>query len=413
MPREHIVVGLDIGTEFIRTTIGQLTADEPHPSIIGVGIAPASGMRRGNVIDVDETVKSIAASVEEAERTSGVSVGSAYVNISGSHIESQNSRGVVAVSRADSEIGPEDISRAVEAAKAVAVPSNKDIIHVIPREYIVDGQEGVKDPIGMSGIRLEVETHIITAATPQIKNLRKCVYQAGIELDDLVFSGLASAQGVLGKRQKELGVAILDIGAGVSDLVVLEEGDVYASAVLPVGGSHVTNDLAIGLKTDTDVAEQVKLEYGHARPPDVKGKETVDLGELTQGEENKVAKKLIAEIIEARMTELCGLVKKELKRVDRDGKLPAGVVLTGGGAKLPGAIDLVKDRLGLPAQVGFPSELKGMIDKVDDPSFAASIGLMLWGLESDQGLRTTNKFGSLPGAQYLDSVKSVVKRFLP
>lgn len=413
MPREHIVVGLDIGTEFIRTTIGQLTAEEPHPSIIGVGIAPAAGLRRGNVIDVDETVKSIAASVEEAERTSGVSVGSAYVNISGSHIESQNSRGVVAVSRADSEIGPEDVSRAVEAAKAVAVPSNKDIIHVIPREYIVDGQEGVKDPIGMSGIRLEVETHIVTAATPQIKNLRKCVYQAGIELDDLVFTGLASAQGVLGKRQKELGVAILDIGAGVSDLVVFEEGDVYASAVLPVGGSHVTNDLAIGLKTDTDVAEQVKLEYGHARPADIKGKETVDLGELTQGDENQVAKRLIAEIVEARMTELCGLVKKELKRVDRDRKLPAGVVLTGGGAKLPGAVDLAKDRLGLPAQVGFPSELKGMIDKVDDPSFATSIGLMLWGLEGDQQLRTTNRFGNLPGAQYIDSVKSVVKRFLP
>ncbi|HEY8109055.1 MAG TPA: cell division protein FtsA [Patescibacteria group bacterium] len=414
MPREHIVVGLDIGTEFIRTTIGQLTAEEPHPSIIGVGVAPASGLRRGNVVDVEETVKSIAASVEEAERTSGVSVGSAYVNISGGHIESQNSRGVVAVSRADSEIGSEDVSRAVEAAKAVAVPSNKDIIHVIPREYIVDGQEGIKDPIGMSGIRLEVETHIITAATPQIKNLRKCVYQAGIELEDLVLSGLAAAQGVLGKRQKELGVAILDIGAGVSDLVVFEEGDVFASSVLPVGGSHVTNDLAIGLKTDTDIAERVKLEYGHARPGDIKGKETIDLGELTQGdEENKVAKKLIAEIVEARMTELLGLAKKQLKSMDRDGKLPAGVVLTGGGAKLPGVVDLAKEQLGLPAQVGFPSDLKGMIDKVDDPSFATSIGLMLWGLDNNLQLRTTNRFGSLPGVQYLDSVKSVVKRFLP
>ncbi len=413
MAREHIVVGLDIGTEFIRVTIGQLAGDDPDPSIVGVGVAPSAGLRRGNVIDVDETVKSIAAAVEEAERTSGVSVGSALVNISGSHIESQNSRGVVAVSRADSEIGNEDVGRAVEAAKAVAVPANKEIIHVIPREYVVDGQAGIKDPVGMSGIRLEVEAHVISAATPQIKNLNKCIYQAGIEVEDMVLSGLGSAHGVLSKRQKELGVALLDIGAGVSDLAVFEEGDVYASAVLPVGGSHVSNDLAIGLKTDTDIAERVKLEYGHALPKDVKGKETVDIGALSHGEENMVAKKLISEIVEARMTEILNLVRKELKQIDRDGKLPAGIVLTGGGAKLPGLVDLTKDSLGLPAQVGFPSELKGMIDKVDDPSFATSIGLMLWGLENQQRSRTSKGFGNLPGAQYLDSVKSVVKRFLP
>ncbi|MDP9212311.1 MAG: cell division protein FtsA [bacterium] len=413
MAREHIVVGLDIGTEFIRVTIGQIAGEEPDPSIIGVGVAPAAGLRRGNVIDVEETVKAIAAAVEEAERTSGASVGSAFVNISGSHIESQNSRGVVAVSRADSEVGAEDVSRAVEAAKAVAVPANKEIIHVIPREYIVDGQEGIKDPVGMNGIRLEVEAHVISAATPQIKNLGKCVYQAGIEVESMVLSGLAAAQGVLSKRQKELGVALLDIGAGVSDLAIFEEGDVYGSAVIPIGGSHVSNDLAIGLKTDTDIAERVKLEYGHALPKDVRGKETVDIGALAHGDENKVAKKLIAEIVEARVTEILNHVQKELKALDRNGKLPAGIVLTGGGAKLPGVVDLAKDHLGLPAQVGFPSDLKGMIDKVDDPSFATSIGLMLWGLESHEQTRTTKGFSGLPGAQYLDSVRSVVKRFLP
>ncbi len=413
MAREHIVVGLDIGTEFIRVTIGQIAGEDPDPSIIGVGVAPAAGLRRGNVIDVEETVKAIAAAVEEAERTSGASVGNAFVNISGSHIESQNSRGVVAVSRADSEVGAEDVSRAVEAAKAVAVPANKEIIHVIPREYIVDGQEGIKDPVGMNGIRLEVEAHVISAATPQIKNLGKCVYQAGIEVDSMVLSGLAGAQGVLSKRQKELGVALLDIGAGVSDLAIFEEGDVYGSAVIPIGGSHVSNDLAIGLKTDTDIAERVKLEYGHALPKDVRGKETVDIGALAHGDENKVAKKLIAEIVEARMTEILSHVQKQLKELDRNGKLPAGIVLTGGGAKLPGLVDLTKDYLGLPAQVGFPSDLKGMVDKVDDPSFATSIGLMLWGLESHEQARTTKGFSGLPGAQYLDSVRSVVKRFLP
>lgn len=413
MARERITVGLDVGTQFIRTAIGQKVEDETEPSIVGVGIAPSNGLRRGNVVDVDQTVKSIAASIEEAERLSGLPVNEAYVNISGNHISSENSKGVVAVSRADSEIGQEDAARAVEAAKAVAVPPNKEILHVIPREYVVDGQEGIKDPVGMSGIRLEVEAHIIAAGTPAVKNLTKCVYQAGVDVAQLVFTGLAVGTGVLSKRQQELGVGLLDIGAGVTDLVVFEEGDVFHSAVIPIGGEHITNDIAIGLRTDTDVAERVKLEYGFAKPADVRGKEEVDLASLSQTEEHKVAKKLIAEIIEARVLEILNLVKKELKKVGRDGKLPAGVVLTGGGAKLPGLVDVTKDHLGLPAQVGFPTELKGMIDKVDDPSFTTSLGLMLWGFEQSGGKRTNKGFSGLPGAQYLDKVKSVVKQFLP
>lgn len=413
MAKERITVGLDVGTQFIRTTIGQRIEDETEPSIVGVGIAPSGGMRRGNVADVEETIKSISASIEEAERISGVPINDAFVNISGNHIESENSKGVVAVSRADSEIGKEDAARAIEAAKAVAVPPNKEILHVVPREYVVDGQEGIKDPVGMNGIRLEVEAHIIAAATPAVKNLTKCVYQAGIDVDDLVFTGLAAATGVLSKRQKELGVGVLDIGAGVTDLVVYEEGDVFHSAVIPIGGDHITNDLAIGLRTDTDVAERVKLEYGMAVPKQVREKDEIDLSELSQTEGHKVSKKLIAEIIEARILEILTHVKKELKKIDRDGKLPAGIILTGGGAKLPSIIDVTKDHLGLPAQVGFPTELKGMIDKVDDPSFATSIGLMLWGFERSGGKRTSKGFSGLPGGQYLDKVKSVVKQFLP
>lgn len=413
MARERIAAGLDIGTQFVRTTIGQLLDEETTPSIIGVGLAPSAGLRRAGVVDVDETVKAISASIEEAERVSGSPVNNAFVNISGSHIEAQNSRGVVAVSRADSEIGPEDVTRAVEAAKAVAVPANKEIIHVIPREFVVDGQEGIKDPVGMNGIRLEVEAHVIAAASPAIRNLSKCVYQSGVDVDELVFTGLAAATGVLSKRQKELGVAVLDIGAGVSDLVVYEESDVFHSAVIPVGGAHVTNDLAIGLRTDTDVAERVKLEYGNAVPKDITQKETVDLSSLSHTDDHKVSRKLIAEIVEARVVEILSLVKKELKRIDRDGKLPAGIVLTGGGAKLPGIVDAAKDQLGLPAQVGFPSDLTGMIDKVDDPSFATSIGLMVYGFEQSDGKRTSRRFAGLPGSDYLDKVKSVVNRFLP
>ena len=413
MAREYTVVGLDVGTQFVRTTVGQLIDEDTEPSIVGVGIAPSSGLRRANVVDVDETVKAISASIEEAERISGVPVDAAFVNISGNHIESENSRGVVAVSRADSEIGREDAGRAIEAAKAVAVPPNKEIVHVVPREYIVDGQEGIKDPVGMNGIRLEVEAHVIAAATPSIKNLTKCVYQSGVEVEDLVFSGLAVGSGVLSKRQRELGVAVLDIGAGVSDLAVFEEGDVFHSAVIPIGGNHVTNDIAIGLRTDTDVAERVKLEHGFARPGEVREKDQIDLSSLSNADDHKVSKKLIAEIAEARVVEIFGMVKKELKKIDRDGKLPAGIILTGGGAKLPGLVDAAKDQLGLPAQVGFPSELKGMIDKVDDPSFATSIGLMLWGFENTESKRTSNRFSSLPGIQYLDKVKTVVKQFLP
>lgn len=413
MANEHIVVGLDVGTQYVRAVIGQRIPDEPEPSVIGMGIVPSNGVRRGTVVDVEETVKAITAATDESERASGTSIGSAFVNISGNHIESQNSRGVVAVSRADSEIGAEDVARAVEAAKAIAVPANKEIIHVLPREYVVDGQEGIKDPIGMNGIRLEVEAHVLSAASPQVKNITKCVYQAGVDVEGLVFSGLAAATGVLSKRQKELGVALLDLGAGVSDLAVYEEGDIFHSAVIPIGGSHITNDLAIGLRTDTDIAERVKLEYGFAVPGDIREKETIDLASLSHGDEHKVSKKLIAEIIEARVVEILTLVKKELKKIDRDGKLPAGIVLTGGTAKLPGLVDSAKDNLGLPAQVGFPSELKGMIDKVDDPSFATSIGLMLWGFDTTTSGRTSSRFNNLPGSQYLDKVRTVVKQFLP
>lgn len=418
MAREHLVVGLDVGTQFVRTVIGQILDDGSEtsistPSVVGIGIAPSGGMRRAGVVDVDEMVKAISASIEEAERISGIPINDAYVNISGGHIEAENSRGVVAVSRADSEIGREDAERAVEAAKAVAVPPNKEIIHVVPREYVVDGQEGIKDPVGMNGIRLEVEAHVVAAATPSIKNLTKCVYQSGIDVSDLVLSGLAVGSGVLSKRQRELGVAVLDIGAGVSDLAVYEEGDVLHSAVIPIGGSHITNDVAIGLRTDTDIAERVKLEYGHAVPKEIKDKEEIDLGALSHGESHKVARRLVAEIIEARVLEILSLVRKELRKIDRDGKLPAGIVLTGGGAKLPGLIDATKDYLGLATQVGFPSELAGMIDKVDDPSFATSIGLVMWGFEHGDASRTKGMFRNLPGAVYVDKVKSVIKQFLP
>lgn len=413
MAKENIVVGLDVGTQFVRAVVGQRDEQAPDPSVLGIGVAPSSGLRRGIVVDVEETVKAVTAAIEEAERVSGVSVGNAFVNISGNHIESQNSRGVVAVSRADSEIGAEDVARAIEAAKAVAVPANKEIIHVLPREYVVDGQEGIKDPIGMNGIRLEVEAHVISAASPQIKNITKCVYQSGVEVDDLVLSGLAASRGVLSRRQKELGVAELDIGAGVTDLTMYEEGDVLHTAVIGVGGSHLTNDLAIGLRTDTDIAERVKLEYGSAQSAGVTGKETIDLGSLSSGDGHTIERKLVAEVIEARVAEILALVKKELKRIDRDGKLPAGVVLTGGTAKLPGLVEAAKQTLGLPAQVGFPSELQGMADKVDDPSFATSLGLMLWGFDTARASRTSNRFGNLPGSRYLDKVRGVVKQFLP
>jgi len=404
-------VGLDVGTSKIVVVVAAEN-EEGAVDIIGAAIAPCASMRKGMVSDIEETVSAISGALEEAERMAGIPINEAFVCIGGAHIESSNSKGVIAISGVGGEVTGEDISRVVEAAKAISQPTNREILHVIPRTYTVDGQSGVSDPAGMTGIRLEVDTHVISGSTPAIRNLTKCVLQSGLNIQELVFSGLAVSEILLSKKQKEIGVAVLDIGAGTTTLTVFEEGNVLHSAVVPVGASHITNDIAIGLKTSLSTAEIVKIEYGSAEPESIPEREMIDLSKIDREEEQAVNRKYLAEIIEARISEIFSLVKDELKSISRDGMLPAGVVLSGGGSKTSGLLSLAKETLRLPISLGEPNLLlEGLVDKIKDPVFACGLGLAVYSTKSKaqrESKVNLSAVGGVPG-----KVKDFFKQFLP
>jgi cell division protein FtsA len=395
--------------------VGKQESELGAPSIIGVGQAPSSGIRRGVIVDIDEAVSSVSEALENAERMTGLTIDHAVVSVGGAQITSQESHGVVAVARADGEITENDVVRVVDASQAISIPSNREILHVIPKNFTVDGQIGIKDPVGMSGIRLEVDSQIIQASVPFIKNLTKCILQAGLEIDDLVLAPLAAAQAVLSKKQKELGVAVIELGGGTTGLVVFEEGDLVTSTILPVGSTHITNDLAIGLRTSVDTAEKVKLQYGQAEVREVKKDIEIDLSKIDRQEEGKVTAKHVAEIVEARLEEIFDLVNKELKKINKDGQLPAGAILTGGGANLPGVVELAKKQLRLPVTIGLPGSVTTVIDRVDDPSFATPVGLVLWANEFLLGSsRTVNKFArKVLENNTVNNLRKWFKSFLP
>lgn len=379
MSKENIVIGLDLGTSQIRTIVAQIQGEESRPLVLGVGSAPSAGINNGAIVDIEETINAINRSKEEAERIAGVPVEHAFVSINGKHVTSQFSKGVVAVSRADGEISEEDVNRVINAAQAISVPTNKEIINVIPCGYTIDGQEQIKYPVGMNGVRLEVNALLVQGAAPFIKNLEKCVQQrCGIDIDDLIFAPMAATKAVVTRRQKELGVVVVDMGKETTGVTVYEDGNILGIKVIPVGSGHITNDIAIGLRTSIDVAERIKLEYGNAMAADVPKSEEIDLSEIDSSEEGVFKRQYIAEIIEARVEEIFSMVDDELKKLDKSGMLPAGVVLAGGGAKLPGIVNLAKKVLRLPAQIGYPMEMNGIVDKIDDPEFATSVGLLLW-----------------------------------
>jgi cell division protein FtsA len=419
MSKHNIICGIDVGSSNIRTIIGQLMPSEEKLRIIGVGVAESYGVRKGIIIDIEETLKSINESVEEAERTAGVSIHQAMVSIGGNHITSQYSKGVVAVGRADGEVSDDDIERVIAAAQAISIPPNKEIIHIIPKNYSLDDQKNIKDPLGMNGVRLEVDALIIEGMVPYIKNLGRCFEAAGIEVENFVLSPLAVSLSTLNKRQKELGVVLIDIGGGTTSIAVFEENDLLASAVIPVGGKHITNDIAIGLRTSIDVAEKIKLEFGNAIPREIGKNDDINLAEIDPGEEGIVSRHHVAEIIEARLEEIFNLVNKELKAIKKDKLLPAGAVLTGGTSKLPGAVDLAKEILSLPAQTGFPAPMGGLVDKVDDPSFATVVGLLMWSFENIQakkGSRPSDRFiGGFSGkmGETAGNIKKWLEKFLP
>lgn len=412
MRRRQLIAGLDIGCSKIRTVIGTLEEKSSIPHIIGVGIAPSTGLRKGLVIDVEEAISSISASLEDAERMAGEPIHHVFLGIGGHHIEAFDSKGVIAISHTGNEITEEDIDRVLEAAQAVSLPNNRRILRIIPKAFAVDDQRGIKYPVGMMGIRLEVEAHIVTGMIPAVKNIEKCVNQAGVDIDDLIPTSLAASEAVLSRRQKELGVVVVDIGSGASSVSVFEEGTTLHTAIVPVGGENVTNDIAIGLRTSIDTAEKIKIEYGSCLPEDVSDRETIDLSQISKIDQQTVSKRHMVEIIQARYHEIFSLVRDELKKINRDGMLPAGVILTGSASKMPGSIDLARETLNLPVQIGFPQNFEGVVDKIDDPSYASAIGLILWGARFE-GHGGGQRFKAVSVSKALSDMKNWMKSLLP
>jgi cell division protein FtsA len=374
---EAVLVALDVGTSKVVALVGEVSR-EGSLSIIGKGTAASNGLKKGQVINIEQTVASIRTAVEAAERLSGLRLEAAFVGVGGSHVESLNSKGAVAVSGAHREVSREDIERATEVARAVTIPSNREVLHVLPRDFTVDGQEGVKDPLGMSAVRLEVETHIVHGSATALQNLSKCVRQAGVRVDELVVASLASGEAVISETERDLGVAVVDIGAGTTDLALYLEGSPFHTSVLPIGGINVTNDIAIGLKTNLQSAEQLKIHYGSADPAILDPDEEVPVETIGETDVRTAPRTQVAEIIEARMRELFERIGQEVTRGGSTHRLPAGLVLTGGGSLLTGAAELGRDVLQMPVRVAAPTGVGGLTDHLLTPSYSTAIGLLRW-----------------------------------
>ncbi len=410
MAREEMITGIDIGSHFVRVVVGQHHPEEDKFHILGAAEHESEGINKGVITSIEDAVSSISGALEKAERMTGLPIEKAFVGISGAHVISQDNHGVVAVSRADGEIRDEDVERVLEAAQSIAMPPNYEILHVIPRSFSVDNQAHIKDPVGMTGIRLEVDAQMIMGLSAQIKNMTKSVYRTSVDIEDLVLGILACGESVLTKRQKELGVALLNIGASTASLMVFEEGDVVHTKVLPVGAGHITNDIAIGLRTSIDVAEKVKLEHGTTDPDAIEKDEEVNLNTIDEAESGAVSRKHIAEIIQARVEEMFKMVDDELRRIDRSGTLPAGVILTGGGAKIPGLVSQAKRSFRLPAQIGLPKNIASAIDRAEDPAFSTAVGLVMWG--ASLGTTSQSRFGGMKDFSSVNQVTGKMRGWI-
>lgn len=379
--KTELVTGIDIGSTAIRIAVGKISYDGRgvgEIQIIGAAEAPSSGVRKGIVNSIEEAISSISSTVEQVERLIGLPVEHTWVGITGSHIVSQESRGVISVAKTDGEISREDIERAIEASRMTAAPLNYEIMHVIPRTFVVDGQVGIKDPIGMTGMRLEIDTQIIHGVSSHLKNVTKAIYRAGLDIDDIVLSVIATGDVVATARQKELGTMVVNIGGSTTSMVVYEGGDVIHTVVLPIGSEHITNDLALGLRTSINIAEKIKIEYGECNPKGINKKEKITINN-SEGLQEVVLRQYIAKIIGARVAEILEKIDLELQSINRSGLLPAGVIFTGGGAKISGLTELSKDILRLPSTLGYPIDIPSISPHSNDLSFASAIGLVKWG----------------------------------
>lgn len=437
MAKGQIIAGIDVGTEKVCTIIAAVSQETENVNVIGVAAQPSKGVRKSQIVDIEDAISAITESVEAAERMAGYSVKNAYVSISGSHIDSQNSKGVVAVAEPEGEIIPEDVTRVIEAARAVSLPASREVLHVIPRDFVVDSQEGIKDPIGMTGVRLEAEAHIITAASTATRNLVKCISEVGIDVNELIFAGLAGAYSTLSETERELGVVLIDIGAGTTALSVYVEGSLAHSAVLPVGARNITNDLAIGMRISLQSAEVIKRHLSSHQPSVTnpvdqesskdriarkRKADEIDLTRLHLKEDIRTAsRKTLSEgIIRPRLNEIFQMVGKELKTSGFAASTPAGIVLTGGGAETVGIVDAAKRILSMPTRAGVPKGLSGLVDEIQYPAFAASMGLVIYGLqvEPEKASRPafsgfSNPLSKIPTKGVLKKITDLAKSFLP
>ena len=413
---EEIVVGIDVGTTKVCTLIGRMEA-EKSVRIIGVGIEPSDGIRKGVIVDLAAATRAITNSVQRAEQTSGLEITSGLVSLAGAHVSSVNSRGAVAVP--GGVIDASDVARALDQARAVAIPHDREIVHVIQRGFSVDGQEGIRTPIGMHGYRLEVEAHIITAAAATVDNLRQCVGAAGVDIQGFVLNPLASAEVVLSEQERQMGVAVCDIGGGTTDLAIYVDGDVWHTMVLAVGGNHLTQDIAHGLHLPVTQAEDVKKQQGHAVRSEIGAEEYFSIRPFGEDHPVRINRQDLAHIIEERTAEMFSLIMQEIKRSGYDGLLPAGMVLTGGTSALPGIRRVAGEVLGMPVRTAQPENLKGMVDRLNSPSYSTSVGLLYWALamqENDPSVNRPHKKGRRSKGETsmnFDQIKDWLKRLLP
>lgn len=417
MSKTKIIAALDVGSTKIATLIAQITEDpatfETTVNVVGVAASDSKGIRKGQIVDIDEAVESIISSVEAAERMAGYNLTSAFVSLGGAHVHSQNSHGVVAVSDPEGEIESNDVGRVLEAASAISLPQSREVIHVLPREFIVDGEAGVRDPIGMSGIRLEVETHIVTGAVASIKNLAKALNEVGIQIEDLVFSGLASSEAILSSTEKELGCVLVDIGGGTTSVAAYLDGALSYSGVLPVGAKNVTNDLAIGLRVSLESAEKIKIALGMPESKKTEG-DQMELKEIGIDEVKKISKKTLTEgIVRPRLNEIFTMVRLDLERAGIANRVPSGVIVTGGGALTVGAADSAKRMLSLPVRIGVPRGIGGLVDDIITPPFASAVGLLIHASKQankdSQGQSKKMKLPSLGIAgKFIDAIKNLL-----
>ncbi len=379
---EGLIVGLDIGTSKVLAIVGEVSSSG-EVEVIGVGHHPSRGMKKGVVVNIESTVQSIQRAVEEAELMAGCQIHSVYAGIAGSHINSFNSHGIVAIK--DKEVGPSDVERVIEAARALAIPTDQKVLHILPQEFIIDKQEGVREPIGMCGVRLEAKVHIVTGAASAAQNIIKCVRRCGLEVDDIILEQLASSMSVLTEDEKELGVCLVDIGGGTTDISVFTEGAIRHTAVIPIAGDQVTNDIAVALRTPTQFAEEIKKKYGCALTQLAKADETIEVPSVGDRPPRKLARQTLAEVVEPRIEELFGLILAELRRSGFEDVVGSGIVLTGGSSKMEGMAELAEEVFHMPVRIGIPQYVGGLSGVVHNPIYATGVGLVLYGARSRVG----------------------------